>query len=151
MVVDRAVKEFRGVSEEAFLADLSGAVGGGACGTDCSAFAISRTNRLASVRSVCHYPGDDIPVLDSGLFERIRLWLPEWSIVDDMCADTVLLLCLLPLQGPSWEEVVGMALGHSGRNGGISDIACRPGISAGNDRKTVRTDVAAVLVDVPVC
>lgn len=33
MVVNRAVKEFRGVPGEAFLADLSRVVGGGICGT----------------------------------------------------------------------------------------------------------------------
>ena len=35
MVVDRSVKELRGISEEAFLANLSGAVGGGTIISEC--------------------------------------------------------------------------------------------------------------------
>ena len=41
MVVNRTVKEFRGVSEEAFLANLSGVVGGGTGGTHRSAGVLS--------------------------------------------------------------------------------------------------------------
>lgn len=41
MVVDRTVKEFRGVSEEALLANLSGVMGGGTCGTHRPAGALS--------------------------------------------------------------------------------------------------------------
>ena len=120
MVVDRTDKEFRGVSEEALLANLSGVVGGGIGGTHRAACALSRTHQLASVRSVCHHPGNDIPVLDSGLLKRIRMRLSEWFSVDDMRADTVLHLCVFHLQGDSREEVVGVVFGNSG---GIGNIA----------------------------
>lgn len=151
MVVNRSVKEFRGVSEEALLADISGVVGGGTGGTHCAACALSRTHQLASVRSVCHHPGNDIPVLDSGLPERIRLRLSEWGVVDDMCADSVLLLCVLHLQGTSRKEVMGVVLDNNGGFGNIAGIACHPRTSSENDRQTVRADFVAVPVDVPVC
>ena len=66
-----------------------------------------------------------------------------------MCADTVLLLCLLHLQGPSRKEVVGVVLGNSSGIGSIAGITCHPRTSAGNNRQALRTDVVAVLVDVP--
>mgnify|MGYP003325599431 CR=1 FL=1 len=60
--------------------------------------------------------------------------LPEWGVVDDMCADTVLLLCVLYIHGSSQKEVVGLVLGNSGGIGNIAGIACHPRTSSGNDR-----------------
>lgn len=150
MVVDRSVKEFWGVSEEAFLANLSGVVGGGNGGTHRAAPALSRTHQLASVWSICHHSGHDIPVLDSGLSERLRMRLSEWGVVDDMFADTVLLLCVLYLQGSSRKEGVGVVRGNSGGFGNIAGISCHPWTSARNDWQVVRADLVAVPVDVPV-
>ena len=151
MVVDRSVKEFRGVSEEALLAYLSGVVGGGIGGTHRAVSALSRTHQLASVWSVCYHTGNDIPVLDSGLPERLRMRLPEWGVVDGMCADTVLLLCVFHLQGTSREEVMGMVFVNCGSIGNIVGIAYHSRTSAGDGWQVVRTDLAAVPVDVPVC
>lgn len=71
--------------------------------------------------------------------------------MDYLRADTVLLLCVLHLQGSSREEVVGVVRGNSGGFGNIAGIACNPRTSSGNDRQTVRADFVAVPVDVPVC
>ena len=72
MVVGGEVTQLWRVPEKAVLAHISGTLACRIGGTGCAAGTLSRTYQLAAIRIVRHHAKHDIPVLDTGLSERIR-------------------------------------------------------------------------------